>query len=322
MLIILVIAIMVYDLSDSEKKDERKDGELITIGFSQVGAESDWRVANTESIKSALTEENGFQLIYSDAQQKQENQIKAIKKFIAQDVDIIAFSPVTETGWEAVLRDAKEADIPVILLDRTIDVKDKTLYTCWIGSDFEKEGIEAANWLIQYTNTAAKKNENYHVVVLQGTVGSTAEIGRTKGFFETIESHDNIEVLEIESGDFTQAKGREVMESFLKKYDDIDVVVAQNDNMAFGAIDALKTEGKKPGTEVVVVSFDAVKAAFESMIAGEMNVSVECNPLQGPKLAEIVKRVLAEEGIEKFQYMEESVFTAETAAAEIANRKY
>ena len=130
---------MVYDLSDSEKKDERKDGELITIGFSQVGAESDWRVANTESIKSALTEENGFQLIYSDAQQKQENQIKAIKKFIAQDVDIIAFSPVTETGWEAVLRDAKEADIPVILLDRTIDVKDKTLYTCWIGSDFEKE---------------------------------------------------------------------------------------------------------------------------------------------------------------------------------------
>ena len=125
---------------------------------------------------------------------------------------------------------------------------------------------------------------------MQGTVGSTAEIGRTKGFFETIESHDNIEVLEIESGDFTQAKGREVMESFLKKYDDIDVVVAQNDNMAFGAIDALKTEGKKPGTEVVVVSFDAVKAAFESMIAGEMNVSVECNPLQGPKIAEIANR--------------------------------
>lgn len=295
-----------------------KSDKLITIGFSQVGAESDWRVANTESMKSALSEANGFKLIFADAQQKQENQIKAVRDFISQDVDVIAIAPVTETGWETVLGEAKAAGIPVIIVDRMIKVSDDSLYSCWIGSDFQKEGVNAAEWLANY----AKDKKNQNVVVLQGTIGSSAEIGRTKGFGETIKKYPNFKVLAEQTGEFTQAKGQEVMESFLKKYKDINVVVAQNDNMAFGAIDALKAAGKTPGKDVTIVSFDAVKAAFNSMIAGDMNVSVECNPLHGPKVAELAKKLINKETVQKIQYVDEKVYPAETAKTELPNRKY
>ncbi len=299
-----------------------KSGEaLITIGFSQVGAESDWRVANTGSMKSALSEENGFKLVFADAQQKQENQIKAVRDFIAQDVDVIAIAPVTETGWETVLGEAKDAGIPVIIVDRMIKVSDDSLFSCWIGSDFHKEGVNAAQWLIDYVkNKGLTGTQN--IVVLQGTIGSSAEIGRTKGFDETIGKESGFKILAEQTGEFTQAKGQEVMESLLKQYKDINIVVAQNDNMAFGAIDALKAAGKTPGKDVVIVSFDAVKAAFQAMIKGDMNVSVECNPLHGPKVAELAKKLMNDEKVEKIQYVEEKIYPAEGAAAEIANRKY
>lgn len=297
-------------------------GENITIGFSQVGAESDWRVANTASMKSALSEENGFTLIFADAQQKQENQIKAIRDFISQDVDVIVIAPTTETGWETVLAEAKGASIPVIIVDRMISVTDESLFACWVGSDFNKEGVDAAKWLVDYMKAEGKDKDTSNVVVLQGTIGSSAEIGRTKGFEETIKSASNFKILAQQTGEFTQAKGQEVMESFLKKYDDIDVVVAQNDNMAFGAIDALKAAGKTPGKDVVIVSFDAVKAAFESMIAGDMNVSVECNPLHGPRVSELAKKLIAGEEVEKIQYVEEKVYAADTAEADLPTRQY
>ncbi len=299
-----------------------KSGEaLITIGFSQVGAESDWRVANTGSMKSALSEENGFKLVFADAQQKQENQIKAVRDFIAQDVDVIAIAPVTETGWETVLGEAKDAGIPVIIVDRMIKVSDDSLFSCWIGSDFHKEGVDAAQWLIDYVkNKGLTGTQN--IVVLQGTIGSSAEIGRTKGFDETIGKQSNFKILAEQTGEFTQAKGQEVMESLLKQYKDINIVVAQNDNMAFGAIDALKAAGKTPGKDVVIVSFDAVKAAFQAMIKGDMNVSVECNPLHGPKVADLAKKLMNGEKVEKIQYVEEKIYPAEGAAEEIANRKY
>lgn len=295
--------------------------KLITIGFSQVGAESDWRVANTASMKSALSEKNGFKLIFADAQQKQENQIKAVRDFISQDVDVIAIAPVTETGWETVLGEAKNAGIPVIIVDRMIKVSDDSLFSCWVGSDFQKEGVNAAEWLANYIKEKGK-TETQNVVVLQGTIGSSAEIGRTKGFGETIKKYSNFKVLAQQTGEFTQAKGQEVMESFLKQYKDINVVVAQNDNMAFGAIDALKAAGKVPGKDVTIVSFDAVKAAFKSMMAGDMNVSVECNPLHGPRVAELAKKLMNKEKVEKIQYVDEKVYPAETAEKELPNRQY
>lgn len=302
--------------------EEASSEDLIRIGFSQIGAESDWRIANTKSMKAALSNENGFELIYSDAQQKQENQIKAVRDFIAQEVDIIVIAPVTESGWEAVLMEAKAAGIPVILVDRKINVSDPSLYTCWVGSNFEKEGENAAKWLVDYTIRQGREKEKYNIVVLKGTVGSSATIGRTKGFDDTIKLYQNFNVLEEQSGEFTQAKGQEVMKALLKKYNKIDVVVSQNDNMSFGAIDAIKAAGKRPGKDIVIVSFDAVRAAFESMITGEMNASIECNPLHGPRVAKLAKQILNGEKVEKFQNVEEKVYSADQAATVLPERQY
>ena len=305
----------------AEEAEEKTD-ELITIGFSQVGAESDWRVANTESMKGTLTEENGFNLIFADAQQKQENQIKAVRDFISQEVDVIVIAPVTETGWETVLGEAKDAEIPVIIVDRMIDVSDDSLYTCWVGSDFYQEGLDAVDWLTEYMDGLGRGQDQLNVAVLQGTIGSSAEIGRTKGVRDGLQEHSNYSIVLEQTGEFTQAKGQEVMESFLKSGEQIDILIAQNDNMAFGAIDALKAVGKKPAEDVVIVSFDAVKAAFESMIAGEMSVSVECNPLHGPRVAELAKAIMNGEEVEKIQYVEEGVFPADTAAEILPTRVY
>lgn len=299
-------------------------GETIVVGYAQVGAESDWRTANTESFKTTFVPENGYELIFNDAQQKQENQIKAIRDFIQQEVDYIVVAPVVETGWETVLKEAQDAGIPVILSDRMMDVTDDSLYTCWVGGNFVKEGEDAADWLAGYLESQGRADEEINTVTLQGTIGASAQIGRTEGFGKKLGEHSNWKMLEMQTGEFTQAKGQEVMESFLKKYDDIDVVICENDNMAFGAIDAIKAAGKTCGPEgdIIIVGFDAVKAAFESMIAGDMNVSVECNPLHGPRVAEIIETLEAGGTVEKIMYVDEGVFPAETAADIIGERAY
>jgi simple sugar transport system substrate-binding protein len=304
--------------------DDAASGDLIVVGFSQVGAESDWRTANTESMKSTFTEANGYKLIFDDAQQKQENQIKAVRNFIQQDVDYIVIAPVTETGWDTVLQEAKEAGIPVIIVDRMIDVSDDTLFTAWVGSNFLQEGYNAVTWLSDYLEKAGRADEDINIVTLQGTIGSSAQIGRTDGFEEKMKDHPKWKMLERQTGEFTQSKGQEVMESFLKSYDDIDVVVAENDNMAFGAIDAIKAAGKTcgPKGDITIISFDAVAAAFDAMIAGTMNVSIECNPLHGPRVAEIIQKLQAGETVEKLQYVDEGVFPAETAAEIKPTRAY
>lgn len=302
--------------------DTAGSDELIVIGYAQVGAESDWRTANTESFKSTFTEENGYQLIFDDAQQKQENQIKAIRSFIQQEVDYIVVAPVVETGWETVLEEAKEAGIPVILSDRMMDVSDESLYECWVGGNFAKEGTDAAVWLNDYLTAAGRSEEEINIVTLQGTIGASAQVGRTDGFAEGMQA--NWKMLDKQTGEFTQSKGQEVMESFLKQYSDIDVVVCENDNMAFGAIDAIKAAGKTCGPEgdIIIISFDAVKAAFESMIAGDMNVSVECNPLHGPRVAEIIQTLETGGTVEKVMYVDEGVFPADKAAEIIDSRAY
>lgn len=285
------------------------DENLIVVGFSQVGSESDWRNAHTQSVKSTLTEENGFYLIFEDAQQKQENQIKAVRSFILQEVDYIVLSPIVETGWEAVLQEAKDAGIPVILDDRSADV-DEDLYTCWVGANFEKEGTAAAEWLADYLKEQGRSGEEIEIVTVQGTAGASAQLGRTRGFLNVMEKHDNWEMLEMLDGDFTQAKGQEVMETLLAKYTDIDVVVCENDNMAFGAVDAIKEAGRTcgPDGDIIILSFDAVRAAFDSMIAGDINAVFECNPLHGPKLQEILNSLAAGKSVDRIQYMEEAYF--------------
>jgi simple sugar transport system substrate-binding protein len=296
----------------------------IVLGFSQIGAESEWRTANTASIQSAAPEA-GITLRFSDAQQKQENQIKALRTFIAQRVDVIAFSPVVETGWETVLREAKAAGIPVILTDRAVEVSDASLYLSLIGSDFVEEGRKAGRWLLEsYTSGSGKDVQgDINIVELQGTVGSAPANDRKKGFAEIIAAEPRFKIIRSQTGDFTRAKGKEVMEAFLKAEGrKINVLFAHNDDMAIGAIQAIEEAGLKPGTDITIISIDGVKGAFEAMIAGKLNVTVECSPLLGPQLMAAVKDVVAGKQIPKRIVTEESVFPKETAAQVLPTRKY
>ena len=292
----------------------------LVIGFSQVGAESEWRTANTRSIKEAAKQQ-GVTLRFADAQQRQENQVKAIRSFIAQRVDIIAFSPVVESGWETVLREAKAAKIPVILTDRAVNVTDASLYATFIGSDFVEEGRKAGRWLIERAQKTPGKT--FNIVELQGTVGSAPAIDRKKGFEEVIKAHPKLKIVRSQTGDFTRTKGKEVMEAFLKAQGKgIDVLYAHNDDMAIGAIQAIEEAGLKPGVDILVVSIDGVKGAFQAMAAGKMNVTVECNPLLGPQLMAAAKDVAAGKPVAKRITVVEGVFTADVAARELPNRKY
>jgi simple sugar transport system substrate-binding protein len=292
----------------------------LTIGFSQIGAESEWRTANTVSIKDAARKA-GVNLKYADAQQKQENRVKALRSFIAQRVDVIAFSPVVESGWETVLREAQAAKIPVILMDRAVKVSDPTLYTTLIGSDFVEEGRRAGKWLVDYA--AKNPGRAYNIVELQGTVGSAPAIDRKAGFAEAIKANPKLAITRSQTGDFTRTKGKEVMEAFLKSQGkNINVLYAHNDDMAIGAIQAIEEAGLKPGKDILVVSIDGVKGAFEAMMLGKINVTVECSPLLGPQLIQAARDVAAGKPVPKRIMSIEGVFPAEVAAKEYPNRKY
>jgi simple sugar transport system substrate-binding protein len=313
---------------DAQDGADKGQPKKITLGFSQIGAESEWRTANTTSIQTAAAEA-GIDLKFSDAQQKQENQIKALRAFILQKVDVIAFSPVVETGWETVLREARNAGIPVILTDRAVEVSDDSLYISLIGSDFVEEGRRAGRWLVDYYGAGPGKDVkgDVNIVELQGTVGSAPANDRKKGFAEIISADPRFKIIRSQTGDFTRAKGKEVMEAFLKAQgtDDskrINVLFAHNDDMAIGAIQAIEEAGLKPGEDIIIVSIDGVKGAFEAMIAGKLNVTVECSPLLGPQLMDAVKKVAAGEPIPKRIVTEESVFPMETAAEVLPTRKY
>ena len=291
----------------------------IVLGFSQIGAESEWRTANTVSIKESAAKE-GIDLKFSDAQQKQENQIKALRSFIAQKVDVIAFTPVVESGWDTVLKEIKAAHIPVILIDRAVDSKDTSLYLSSMGSDFLEEGRKAGRWLVEKVKGTTG---DVNVVELQGTVGSAPAIDRKKGFEEIIKSEPRIKIIRSQSGDFTRSKGKEVMEAFLKaEGKKINVLFAHNDDMAIGAIQAIEEAGLNPGKDITIISMDGVKGAFEAMMAGKLNVTVECSPLLGPQLMGAVKDVMAGKTLPRRIVTQEGIFPMEVAAKEFPNRKY
>jgi simple sugar transport system substrate-binding protein len=299
--------------------------DKIVVGFSQIGAESAWRVANTESITSEAKSRPNIELKFSDAQQKQENQIKAIRSFISQGVDVIAFSPVVETGWEPVLKEAKRARIPVILSDRAVDVQDDSLWVTFMGSDFVEEGRRAGNWLMENYDrlkNPEKSGDVVNVVELQGTVGSAPAIDRKVGFAEVTDG-SKFKIIKSQSGDFTRAKGKEVMEAFLKSEGKkIDVLYAHNDDMALGAIQSIEEYGLKPGKDIIIVSIDAVRGAFEAMLEGKLNCTVECSPLLGPQLFDAVEDLMAGKELAKRIVTNEGVFPAEVAAEALPTRKY
>ena len=331
------IKILQYNENDNS---EDNDSDLIVVGFSQLGSESDWRTANTKSIQNALTEANGFSLIFSNGRQKQENQIKDVRSFIFQEVDYIVIAPTTETGWDTVLEEALGAGIPVILVDRMIDTNNVSHYIASVGTDKYEEGLKAGRWLEDYLDKRIKedalqkdttktkkredKSDTVNIVVLEGTLNSTAQIGRSNGFNDIANQHKNWKILAHEDGDFTKAKGKEVMLKYLQQFDDIDVLVSQNDDMTFGAIEAIQEAGLTCGIngDIAVISFDAVSEAFDKMEEGLINVDIECNPLQGPLIAEIIDRLEKGEMVEKASYVEEEVFEAENAAEERIGRSY
>lgn len=310
------------------------NSDLIVVGFSQLGSESDWRTANTKSIQSALTEENGFSLIFSNGRQKQENQIKDIRSFIFQEVDYIIIAPVMETGWNTVLEEAREAGIPVIIVDRMIDTQDEKLYVACVGTDKYVEGKKAGLWLEKYLeenessgNVPGNKGstgKEVNIAVLEGTANSTAQLGRSKGFEEIAARNNNWNILAHESGDFTKARGKEVMAQYLREFDHIDVLVSQNDDMTFGAIEAIQEAGLTCGIngDITVISFDAVAEAFDKMEEGLINVDIECNPLQGPLIAEVIKRLEREEMVDRISYVNERVFEAGNASIDRVGRSY
>ncbi len=288
----------------------------LKVGFAQTGAESAWRTANSNSMKNEAAK-RGIDFKFADGQGKQENQIRAIRSFIAQRVDAIVLAPIVETGWDPVLREAKRAGIPVVLIDRTIQTADESLFACFIGSDFYEEGRMAADWL------AKKVNGTGSIVELQGTPGSAPANERRRAFGDAIAKYPGLKIIDSQSGDFRRAGGKEVMEAFLKKHGKaINIVYAHNDDMALGAIQAIEQAGLKPGQDITIVSIDAIKEAIQAVIDGKINCTVECNPLFGPKVFDTIARMRAGEKVERKSYNKDELFDSTNAAAVIASREY
>lgn len=306
------------DTAAAAETAKTEGNDKLVVGFAQIGQESGWRDAETASIQFYAGQNlDTIDLKFADAQQKQENQIKAIKSFIDMGVDVIGLAPVVETGWDAVFTEAKDAGIPIVLVDRKADV-DESLYATFIGSDFIEEGKNAA---IEMSTLLGGEGK---IVELEGTVGASSANDRKKGFDDEIAAnHPGIEILESQTGDFTRAKGKEVMESFLKTYgDQIKGVYAHNDDMMLGAIEAIKEAGFKPGVDIKTVSVDGVKGIFEAMAAGEANVTVECNPLLGEQFFATCLQLKNGENVDKWVKSEEGIYRQDTAAADLPNRKY
>lgn len=289
--------------------------QALVVGFAQIGAESEWRVANTVSIKETA-DQLGVELKFADGQQKQENQIKALREFIAMKVDVIGISPVVETGWDEVFREVKDANIPLILVDRRADVPDE-LYATYLGSDFHEEGRNAARVMAQLVQGEA------NIVELVGTVDSAPANDRYAGFREVLEKYPNMRIIASESGDFTRARGKEVMAGFLRRYGRaITALYAHNDDMAMGAVQAIHEYGLRPGTDIKIVSVDAIRDAFLAMINGDLNATVECNPLLGPQFYDLALKVVNGQTVPKWVPSREGVFLADTASQILPTRKY
>ena len=316
---LLTLLSLVAGCSDSSGNYGIKRKQPVVLGFSQVTAEANWDIANTNSLRNAARDA-GIDLLLENANRSQENQLAALRTFVRQGVDVIAFSPVVETGWEFVLREIRAAGIPVVLMDRAIDISDDSLYVSLIGSDFVEEGRRAGLWLLKYTREAPGE---INIVELQGTVDSAPANGRSQGFGEAISSDTRYRIIRSQSADFNRTRAREVMGEFLKSEGRrIRVLFVHADTMALGAIEAIEAAGLKPGSDILVISIEGSRKGLEAILDGKMNVSVECSPLLGPQLMAVVKDVAAGKQVPRRVVTQESVFTRENAEAELPNRVY
>ena len=321
--LILLVSICCVGCGQNDVPVQEED--LIRVGFSQVGSESDWRMANTASMISALSEENGFELIFDNAKQKQENQLLAIRNFIQQDVDYIVLAPIAESGWDDVLQEAKDAGIPVIIVDRQIAVGDESLYTSWVGSNFLEEGQRAIRWLEGTIQQQGRLNQPLRILHIMGTDGATAQIQRTKALNDAVRTHPGWKIVSRLRGEYTEAKAYELVRDFLQTGEEIDVIYSENDNMTFGAIRALEEAGIRCGTDgdVMIISFDAVRDALELCLEGKISVCVECNPLHGPRVASLIRQLEAGETPAKLTYVDETFFSPGVLSEEIiSGREY
>ncbi len=316
LLLFLCMTLAACGDAPQESVSAQAEEKIIVVGFSQVGAESDWRNANTESMTDALSEKNGFRLIIDDAQNKQERQITAIRNFIQMNVDYIVLAPTKETGWETVLEEARAAGIPVIIVDRMISVEDSSLYTCWVGSDFEKEGRSAVAWM-----DSVYGDQPLRIVHLQGNLGCSAQIGRTAALDEALLAHPDWQVVYRAPGDFLQAKGQEIIGDLLAGGIQFDLIYSENDNMAFGAMDALADSGYA-ASAVPIVSFDGCRRALELLEKGELSFVAECNPLHGPRVMNIIRDLEAGKAPERFTYVDEKTFDRSITREMIDERNY
>ena len=294
-------------------------GRPLVLGFSQVAGGANWDAANAQSIREAA-QDSGIELRMEDARRSQERQVAALRSFIRQRVDVIAFSPVVENGYEVVLREIRSADIPVILMDRAIEVSDESLYASLVGSDFVEEGRRAARWLLEHT-----RNEpgEVNIVELQGSVGSAPANDRKEGFAEVIAEDRRYRIIRSQSANFDRARARDLMAEFLQQEGRrIRVLFAHSDTMALGAIEAIEAAGFKPAIDILVISIEGKREALEAIVAGKLNVTVECSPMLGPQLMGLVENLGAGKPVPRRVIIEESVFTPENAAAELPGRAY
>ena len=316
---LLMLLSLLGGCSDGPRDQRAERKPQLVLGFSQLVAQANWNTANTESIRTAARDA-GIELRLEDAHRSQEKQVEALRSFVRQRVDVIAFSPVVETGWESVLREIRRAKIPVILMDRAIEVSDESLYVSLIGSDFVEEGRRAGRWLLEHTRDVPGEID---IVELQGTVGSAPANDRKQGFAEAIAADRRYRIIRSQSGDFDRARAREVMTEFLQAEGRrIRVLFAHGDTMALGAIEAIEGAGFKPGSDILVISIEGSRKALEAIVAGKLNVAVECSPLLGPQLMAVVKAVAAGKSVPKRVITQELVFTRENAALELPKRAY
>ena len=287
------------------------ENDGIIVGFSQIGAECAWRTCNTRSVQDAAAEQ-GVQLVYANAEQKQENQIKALRSFIAYQVDVIVFIPIVTDGWDNVLQEARDAGIPVLVTDRKIDVADQSLYAGFIGTDSLKEGRNAGLFVLNKFKAKrerfAETKEYINIVELFGTEGSSVALGRAEGFREVLNAHPEFRIIYSKSGDFLRSKGYELAVEFLGMHEDIDAIFSHNDGMTLGAIEAMEEKGLLPGTDVVIVTIDAQQTAIDALREGKVNCVIECNPKTGPEIIKLAERLAAGENIPRLQYVREEVF--------------
>ncbi len=334
-LFFLILPILCLIMSGCSRKEKEtppavpsaagRDSGGLVIGFSQLGSESAWRLGNTASMEKAA-KEYGFRLIVENGMQKQENQIAAIRSFIAYRVDVIVFAPIVEDGWANVLQEAKEAGIPVIMMDRLINIKDSDLYTAYIGPDHYQEGVNAAKYLLKKAEELQKdmaENGKIHIVELSGTEGSSPMISRFQGFHDLIDRDERFEVLETVSGDFLRSKGRECMQKLLRKYPgEIDVLYSHNDAMTLGAIEVMEEEGIEPGKDIVIISVDGEQAAIDLLKEGRINCVVECSPMLGDAVMELAQAIVSGEDYPRISRPEEDCFTEYDDLSSLEPRGY